>query len=126
MSFDVFLQSFRGGEAAEAPADVVRGLIDPFVVKADASFVRIQTSDGEADVHGYDDPSTGLMVNHASGNKVWDLLADLAHSAGLVVMPVGASVCVASEAMVDELPDELRHDVVVVQSGADLLAVITA
>lgn len=92
----------------------------------DSGFVRIRTGDGAADIYGYDDPSAGLMVNHASGRQVWDLLADLARSAGLVLMPVGASVCVTSAAAVDELPTELQHDVAVIRSGDDLLAVINS
>ena len=35
---------------------------------------RIEEADGEADVYGVDRPATGLMVNHASGTAVFELL----------------------------------------------------
>lgn len=126
VAFDIFLQGFQGGDAADVEADVIRRLVDPLVIQTRAGFVRIQTGDGEADIYGYDNPASGLVVNHASGDEVWDLLVELARSAELVVMPVGTSVCVASETMIDELPAELRHDVTVVRTGADLLKVVTS
>jgi hypothetical protein len=124
VSFDVFLQAFEDGEVAQVDADLVTDLVDPLVVESVGGFVRIRTRDGGANLHGYDYPSTGLMLNHISGREVWQVLADVARSAGLVVMPVGASVCVPSGTMIFDLPIELRQDVAVIGSGADLLAVV--
>ncbi len=71
MSFDVSVQAFEDGEAAQVDADLVTDLVDPLVVESAGGLARIRTRDGEADLHGHDDPSTGLMVNNISGREVW-------------------------------------------------------
>jgi hypothetical protein len=78
--------------------------------------------DGSADVYGVGGDS--LMVNHASGEHVWDLLVAAAMAADWVIMPVGCPTCVISEKQIDHLPEELHDGVAVVASGAQLLGLM--
>ncbi len=124
MSFDVYLQGFQNGEASEVDGAVLLELLQPFVTKRDGASARLNFDDGAADVHGLDQPASGLMVNRASGRAVWDLVYRVAAAVGLFVMPVGCAVCVVDSARVGDLPESLRGDTAVITSGADLLAVI--
>jgi hypothetical protein len=124
MSFDVFLQGFTRGDHAPGRPDAAMRVLAPYFVDAPHDgYARLQLADGEADVYGLDRSS--LMVNHAAGEQVWDLVVTVAVAADWVIMPVGCPVCVVAEEHVRDLPDELRADVVVVRTGTDLLRAIT-
>ncbi len=105
----VFLQAFRDGNAAEMDTERVEAVLAAYVQDRDGSFVRLATEDGEADCYGLGEGP--LMVNHASGERIWDVLVEAARAANLAVMPVDAPGCVTDEAMVGHLPEELRDDV---------------
>jgi hypothetical protein len=123
MSFDVFLQGFAGGEAQPGRSDVVTQVLAPYFAEAPRDgYVRLQLADGEADVYGVGRSS--LMVNHASGEQIWDLIVTVAAAAGWVIMPVGCPVCVVAHEQAADLPDDLRADVTVVRTGTELLQVI--
>ncbi len=124
MSFDVFLQSFSKGKASDANANAARKVLEPHVVESDGGWARIETADGEADLYGYDTLNRGLMVNHAAGSDIWDLLVEVASAGGMVIMPVGCRTCVTDQVAVDDLPSDLATSAVVVASGTDLLRVI--
>ena len=66
----------------------------------------------------------GLMVNHAAGEQIWNLVVAIAVAAAWVIMPIGCPVCVIDADQSDELPDELRRNVTVIHTGAQLLQVI--
>lgn len=124
MSFDIFLQAFRDGQASHHDPAAVRRMLTPFLSAPPSdSFARVVTADGEADVHGIGDPS-GLMFNHVEGERAWQLIYEVAREAGLVIMPVGCATLICSAAGKGDLPEELRADVRVVHSGADLLRAI--
>ena len=80
--------------------------------------------DGEADVFGIGQPSSGLMFSHLSGVAPWSLVFEVAQAAGFAILPVGCPACVLSVEMLSELPEELASDAIVVSSGDDLLAAI--
>jgi hypothetical protein len=80
------------------------------------------TSDGDAEVYGVG--TDGLMFTHASGRRVWDVIFDVARAGNWAIVPVGCPTCVPTSSMIAELPDELRADAVVVNSGAELLDVV--
>jgi hypothetical protein len=123
VSFDVFLQGFSSGQAATGQPDAALRVLAPFFVEAPSDgYVVLETTDGSADIYGVGRDS--LMVTHASGEQVWDLLFATAVAAGWVVMPVGCPVCVTSEDQVSQLPEELSKAVAVVTSGAGILNVI--
>jgi hypothetical protein len=122
VSFDIFFQRF---DETNADPAAVMAVLEPFVVEAEDRFhfVRVRLADGEADVY-LSDPSSGLMINRASGRAVWDLMYDLAVAGRFVVLPVGCGTCVPDAAMVDELPDYAPPPVTVIASGAELLHVV--
>ena len=119
MSFDIFLQGFRGGEAREIDPAPLRELIDPHVIERDEGFVRLRLADGGADVYGLDD-ETSLMVNHCTGRAIWDLLVEVARRADLVILAPGLPVVMTSERTRAELPRELAADAIVVERGDEL------
>lgn len=83
-------------------------------------FGRIVTADGEGDIYGLDDNDQGLVINHATGRQIWQLIVDVARAAGYAVLPVGCPVCVVDEVMIGHLPDQLRQNAVLVRDGGDL------
>lgn len=123
MSFDIFLQRFESGEAALADGDAIMSLLNPLIADRSGSWARIVTPDGEADVYGVDDPAKGLMVNHASGRAIWDVLFELSLRGGLAVMPVGRPSAVADPTLRGELP-EGALPAEIVGSGADIFHLV--
>lgn len=126
MSFDVCAQRLVNGDTAEADSDVLRTLIAPHVVRTEPEFdfAELHFDDGAADVHGIDEPGTGFMVDHVSGDLAWDLLAKVVETGGMTLLPVGAPPMVFSEAMRAHLPHELAGEAVIVTSDADMLHTI--
>ena len=125
MAFDIFLQAFRDGGAAEADVEVILSVVEPCIRRRDEWCVHIETSDGGADVYGLKANVQSLLINHASGRAVWDLIYELAQSAGLAVMPAGCPTCVTDEDAFNELPPELASSAVVVSSADELRLVVT-
>jgi|SRR5579875_842608 len=124
MSPDVFLQSFLNGGTGGGDPEAARRVLEPYLT-ADgdgATRVCVRTDDGEADVYGLGD---GLLVNHASGQLIWQILVDVSAASDYAIMPIGRPVCVTRKEMIDELPQELRGGAVVVGSGEELMSVIT-
>jgi hypothetical protein len=62
-----------------------------------------------------------MMVTHFDVG-LWDLLVDAARAGRWAIMPVGCPTCVFDRAMIDDLPEDLRADAVVVGSGVDVRA----
>ena len=65
-----------------------------------------------------------MMTNHVSGEAPWDLLVDGAKAARWVILPAGCPTCITDESQREHLPEGLDGEVVLVTSGAELLAVI--
>jgi hypothetical protein len=122
MSFDVFLQAFRDGGTGAADPAVIEEELAAYIAVRDGDFARLVTRDGDAECYGLGLGS--LMVTHAGGEAIWDLVVEVARAAGLVILPVGCPACVIDPRDRRHLPLELQGKVVTVQSGADLLAVI--
>ena len=125
MAFDIFLQAFRDGGAAEADVEVILSVVDPCIRRRDESCVHVETSDGGADVYGLETSVQSLLINHASGRAIWDLIYDLAQSAGLAVMPVGCPTCVTDEDVLIGLPPELAMSAIVISSADELRLVVS-
>ena len=123
VSFDVFFQGFRSGEASLGGGDAMRQVLATHVVWSDPDngHLLVEFGDGSVDVSLEDD---GMMANHVTGVDPWDLLVRGAQAAGWVIMPVGCPVCLTNIHQEVDLPEELRGAVVVVRSGSDLLQVI--
>lgn len=125
VSFDIFLQAFRGGDAAQTDERTLVTLLEPYLAeRGDHGWARLRFADGEADIYGMDTLATGFMINHASGTAVWGVLVDIARKANLAIMAVGCSTAVTTKGGISDLPDELAPDSVVVTSGAELLRLI--
>ena len=123
MSFDIFLQSFEDDQAAPGEPQAAWRVLEPFFAGAPSEgHVRVYTADGGADVYGVG--SDAVLINHASGQLIWQLMVEVAEAAGWVVMPAGCPVCVVREEMISDLPADLRDHAVVVRSGADVQEVI--
>ncbi len=123
MSFDVFLQAFESGGVVDGDGTASLEVLGSFIAELDGSSARLVTGDGEADVFGIDRPSSGFMLNHASGDEVWQLVLESAVAAGFFVIPVGCPVAAVPGTDLAQLPPELGS-AVVVDSGADLQRLI--
>lgn len=125
MSFDIFLQGFRDGDGTPGDRAAAIAIITPLLAgPVSDGFGRIVTKDGEADIYDLADADEGLMVNHASGRQIWQVIVDVARAARYVVLPVGCPACVVDEAVIGHLPVELREDTVLVHDGGDLERVV--
>lgn len=81
----------------------------------------MRVGDGAADVYLHDG---GMMANHISGRDPWHLLVQGARAANWVIIPVGCPTCLTQPGQMEELPEGLDSDVVVVETSAHLQAVI--
>jgi len=101
----------------------MRQVLEPFIVRHEPEhhFALVEYGDGSADV--YLDRG-GMMANHVSGERPWDLLVQGAQAAGWVIMPVGCTTCITDERQRAHVPDGLDDDVTLVDSGEALLRVI--
>jgi hypothetical protein len=80
----------------------------------------LTTSDGAADVYGLDTAGGGLMVNHVSGEAIWDVLFTTATEARLTILAPGSPDCVPQPGLLDHLPADIRPNARVVSSGHEL------
>ena len=96
-------------------------VLTPHISEEDGRFIRVRVGDGQADIYLHDG---GMMVSHIEGRDPWDLLVQGARAANWVIIPVGCPVCLTQQGQREELPEALDEDVVLIETGADLRAVI--
>jgi hypothetical protein len=124
VSFDIFIQRFARGDAAEVDVVLICEALREFVSEELADDRQsVTTADGGADIYGLGSPD-GLMINHAAGDVIWDAVVSVADAAGLTIIPVGYPACVTRPELLDELPSELRDQTRVVSTGLELRRVI--
>jgi hypothetical protein len=121
VSFDVFFQGLLAGESPERSGAQMREVLAPHISEEYELFFRVRVGDGEADIYLHDG---GMMANHIEGRDPWDLLVLGARAADWVVIPVGCPTCLTQPDQMEEPPEALDKDVVVIKTGADLRAVI--
>ena len=124
MSFDVYFQRFVDGDADESGRDEVVAVLAPYLKPSVETPGRIEHPAGNADVYGLGDgdgdgDGDGMMINHIE-DGLWDLLVEAARAGRWAIMPIGCPTCVFNAAMLANLPEDLRQDAVVVNSGADV------
>jgi len=124
MSFDIFLRSFSAGESSSVDASAVKSVLDAHVAATDDGWARIQTTDGGAELFGYDTLEDGFMITHTVGSAIWDLLVTVASIQPLAITPVGCPTCVTDRSMLVDLPPEIAGGALVISTGAELLQVI--
>ena len=122
MSFDVFLQPPVASPAKEEVARVaVERVVKPHVAEVDGAYAHLVTADGACDLYGFDTLGTSVMINHAEGDAIWDLIVAMAKAGGHVIIPGGCATCVVDETLVSVVPDEFPKPIVVVSSGRELV-----
>jgi hypothetical protein len=121
VSFDVYFQGFIAGESSERGGAEMAGVLAPHVTHRDGDLRRIRFGDGEADIYLSDD---GMLANHVTGRDPWDLLVSGAQAANWVILPLDCPTCLTGPGQREELPEGLDSDLVSVETGADLLAVV--
>src|SRR5579885_1014168 len=124
MSFDIFFLRFEGGDPSRGDDRAVEELLEPWIEEREKSWARVKTVDGEADVYGMETPGASLMINHASGRVIWDLMFELAHVGRFAVIPVGCGTIITPSIDSSDLPPEVPDPISVVRTGAELLAVV--
>jgi hypothetical protein len=102
---------------------VVHEVLDPYL-HGPEQHARLVTSDGAADVYSRD-LERGFLVSHATGEQVWDLVVEAARVADLAIFPPGRGTCIPDEGLLNQLPAYVPQPVVVVRSGAELLAAMS-
>ena len=125
VSFDVFLQGFCDGESSNTGSAEALAVLEPMVSNRSEGFLQITTTDGAADCYGADRGSISMMFNHVEGRAAWDVIHHVASAAGWVVMPVGCGTLLTDAAQRGHLPDGVPDPILLVRSGADILAAIT-
>lgn len=121
MAFEVFFQGFVAGESSERGGVEMAEVLAPHVTGRDGDLRRIQFRDGKADIYLRGD---GMLANHIMGRDPWDLLVRGARAANWVILPVDCPTCLTDPGQREELPEGLHADIVLVETGADLLAVV--
>jgi hypothetical protein len=124
MSFDVFFQRFRDGDADPGGVEAMRSVLAPHIAREEPehSFAHVVFGDGAADVYLSDG---SMLANHIAGEQPWGLLVEGAKAAGWAIMPVGCPVLITDESYRAHLPDGLAEDAVNVLTGKDILRVIS-
>jgi hypothetical protein len=133
MSYDIFLQGFVNGTAAEGDC----GQSARSLINSAARGEQLQDSSRPGDRwgrrgrrlrrHPRGEPLTSLMFNHIKepADGVLDLIVAVAQAAHWVILPTGAPTCLVSESQRDHLPPELADgEVRVVSNRHDLLCAI--
>lgn len=129
MSFDIFLQAFENGDAAERDGAAVRKrlLRAAAPCEPDDGFVCFEDDLGNADIYGVPDEGSSfdsLMFQHVGGNG-FGLIVEIARLADLVILIPGGPACVVHDGQRPHLPPELDDlGVELVTTGAALLDAI--
>lgn len=122
MSYSVYVENFRN-EPIENP-DAVRALLEPLMDEVRNNIVV----DGlPTEIYGLDhQPITGFSFSRIKGERVWDVIYEVAALSGAAVLPQDGPVCITDEAHRAWLPQELVDEVGIrrITSGADIARVI--
>jgi hypothetical protein len=123
VSFDMFFQRFRHGDAGPGGGEAMRQILQPYIVREEPEhhFALVECGDGSADVYVEVD---NMLANHISGEQPWRLFVEGAQAADWVIMPAGCPTCITDEGQRDHLPEGLDDEVALVRTGDELLRVI--
>jgi hypothetical protein len=121
VSYDVFFQGFIAGESSHDGSREMSAVLQPYLTERKGTFRRVKYGDGEAEL---DLERDNMTVNHVTGSDPWDLLVKGAQAANWVILPLDCPICLTGPGQREELPEELGDDIVYVDSGAELLAIL--
>jgi hypothetical protein len=137
MSYDVFLQAFRGGNAGPADAPAARAVVERFAFRHEPEFgaLDITLSDG-AEIEMYakglldgGQPFTGAMIAlRGMTDSMASFIYEFSRAAGCVIFNPAEqpSVLVPREDLAGHLPADVARDMVKipVRNGAEVLAAL--
>src|SRR5262245_17672644 len=95
-------------------------VLAPHISEEDGRFIRVRVGDEQADIY----LEAGMMVSHVEGRDPWDLLVQGTRAANWVIITVGCPVGLTQQGQREELPEALAGDVVIIETGEDLRAVL--
>jgi hypothetical protein len=131
MSLDLLVVGFRDGEVRPLRRAVFDAVLRPYIrhSETDPGFHILRTEDGGegclyADLDG--DDLDGVMFDTATPGQVLDLVAEFARAADAVLVPVGHPTLLLRPGQADHLPEAMRDNTLLVQTGADIDAVLTS
>jgi hypothetical protein len=136
MSFDVFAQAFRDGDAGTADAAAARAIVSEFPHRHDPQFnsYDVEFADGshlEMYAGGLDGkkPFSGAMFAlRGISDAIGDFIFRFTRASGGVLLPAMEPACVllTNESQAQHLPSDMRDDfqVITISSGAELLAAL--
>jgi hypothetical protein len=138
MSFDIFLQCFRKGEAEPVPREMFNAIFGPHDThpqscESDPGYMVVEYPDGSGasiyTSYGDDDPARagGFMFNHCGGESFWRDLYELAdRSKSIIFWPSKQMTYVyTDEAAVKDVPEgAFDGGGSLVKSGFDIVAAI--
>jgi hypothetical protein len=129
VSYEMFVERFRFGEAVAMPAGAFESVFRPYIDGTEPAFdfwhVRVPDG-GEADLYARLDEQSldGLMISRFSTGTVLELLVEFVRRADAVIVPPGCPTLLTDEDQRRHLPDGLRDDAVLVLAGSDVEAVL--
>lgn len=123
MSFGILVQGFRDGDRRDADATTLRAALAPHLVKA-AHGWNLRVGNSTAEIYGVEDLTSGFMLTHVAGAEIHDLLVRVAAACDLVILAPGVPAALTRRDQRAHVPAELRHNAVLVASGAELVDLI--
>lgn len=115
MSFDIFVQCFRDGEAVTFKRAIFDEIFDRFAVTREAKFMRVEFPDGGgADIYVDEgDALDSVMFNHCGGDAFFDALYQLADRVKGIIYWADEAPCsaITDAAVLEHLPEDLVEGV---------------
>ena len=130
MSFDIFLQRYRNGEAATFKRSVFNEIFETETDRRDPDFVQPEYPDGSGgDIYVDENDIQCIMFNHCGGDIFWAKVYELLYvTQSLIFWPAGGPAAVVARAdTLKHLPsgfDEMFGKIHVVANARELEALI--
>jgi hypothetical protein len=110
MSFDVFLQCFRGGEHALLPRAVFEEIFSRDAIDPSYPLERVDYPDGSGgSIYGSNDENIdGMMFSHCGGHTFYSRLYEFAHRTRSIIFwpDIRPSLAVTDATVIDDIPFE--------------------
>ena len=136
MSFDVFAQAFRDGDAATGNAVAARAVLSEVRYNHDSQFDSfvVEFADGShlemyaGGLHGNEPFNGAMFALRGISDAIGDFMFRFSRAAGCVLLPAMEPPCVllTDESQSQHLPSGMSDDfqVITISSGAELLAAL--
>ena len=136
MSFDVFAQAFRDGDAGTADGAAARAIMSRFPHKHDPQFnsYDVAFADGShlemyaCGLDGQERFTGAMFALRGISDAIGDFIFRFTRAAGCVLLPAMEPACalLTDESQAQHLPPHMRDDVqvITISSAAELLAAL--